>query len=46
MFIAFKTKTKLIEHYQNNLGAYALGGHRMIIPTDAAQVLVDKFFKS
>jgi hypothetical protein len=45
-FIAFTAKTKLIEHYQNKLGAYTLGGHRMIIPTEAAQVLVDKYFKS
>ncbi len=45
-FIAFTAKTNLIEHYQNKLGAYTLGGHRMIIPTDAAQVLVDKYFKS
>jgi hypothetical protein len=45
-FIAFTSKTKLIEHYEKNLGAYALGGHRMIIPTDAAQILVDKYFKS
>jgi len=45
-FIAFTSKTKLIQHYQNTLGAYTLGGHRMIIPTDAAQFLVDKYFKS
>jgi hypothetical protein len=31
-----KKKKKLIEHYQNKLGAYNLGGHRMIIPTEAA----------
>ena len=45
-FIAFTSKTKLIGHYEKNLGAYTLGGHRMIIPTDAAQKLVDKYFKS
>lgn len=45
-FIAFTSKTKLIQHYQNTLGAYTLGGHRMIIPTHAAQFLVDKYFKS
>ena len=45
-FVAFTAKTKLIEHYQKTLGAYTLGGHRMIIPTDSAQILVDKYFKS
>lgn len=45
-FIAFTSKTKLIEHYQKTLGAYTLGGPRLIIPTDAAQFLVDKYFKS
>lgn len=45
-FIAFTSKTKLIGHYEKTLGAYTLGGHRMIIPTDAAQKLVDKYFKS
>ncbi len=45
-FLAFTAKTKLIEHYQHELGAYTLGGHRMIIPTDAAHVLVEKYFKS
>lgn len=45
-FIAFTAKTKLIEHYQKTLGAYSLGGPRMIIPTDSAQILIDKYFKS
>jgi len=45
-FISFTSKTKLIGHYEKTLGAYTLGGHRMIIPTDAAQKLVDKYFKS
>jgi hypothetical protein len=45
-FVAFTAKTKLIEHYKKSLGAYTLGGHRMIIPTEAAQILVDRYFKS
>ena len=45
-FVAFTAKTKLIEHYQKTLGAYTLGGHRMIIPTQSAQILIDKYFKS
>ena len=36
-FVAFTAKTKLVAHYQKTLGAYTLGGNRMIIPKDAAQ---------
>lgn len=42
----FTAKTKLIEHYKKSLGAYTLAGHRMIIPTQSAQKLIDKYFKS
>jgi hypothetical protein len=45
-FIAFTAKTKLIYHYEKTLGAYHFGGHRMIIPTNSAKVLVQKYFKS
>lgn len=45
-FVAFTAKTRLIEHYEKTLGAYTIGGHRMIIATDAAKILVDKYFKS
>ena len=45
-FVAFTAKTKLIKHYEKSLGAYHLGGHRMIIPQHAAQLLVDKYFKT
>jgi hypothetical protein len=44
-FVSFISKTKLIEHYESTLGAYRLGGARMIIPTDAASSLVEKYFK-
>ena len=44
-FVSFTSKTKLIAHYQNTLGAYVLSGQRMIIPTASAQALVDKYFK-
>jgi len=30
-FVGFTAKTKLIDHYRKTLGAYTLGGHRMII---------------
>lgn len=45
-FIAFDAKTKLIQHYEKTLGAYRFGGQRMIIPTQPAQILIDKYFKS
>lgn len=45
-FVAFTAKTKLIAHYQKTLGAYTLGGQRMILPKDSSQILVDKYFKS
>jgi hypothetical protein len=45
-FVAFNSKTKLIQHYEKTLGAYRLGGQRMIIITQPAQILIDKYFKS
>lgn len=45
-FVAFTSKTQLIEHYKKTLGAYHLGGHRMIIPTESSEKLVKKYFKT
>lgn len=45
-FVAFDTKTKLIQHYEKTLGANRFSGQRMIIPTQPAQILIDKYFKS
>ena len=45
-FVSFTAKTRLIEHYQKTLGAYHFGGHRMIIPTQSAEKLVEKYFKN
>lgn len=45
-FVGFTAKTKLIEHYEKTLGAFVLGGQKMIIPNTSAQVLVEKYFKS
>lgn len=45
-FVSFTAKTKLIAHYEKTLGAYHFGGHRMIISTAPAKILVDKYFKS
>lgn len=44
-FVAFTAKTQLIKHYENTLGAYHFGGHKMIIPTHSAKLLVEKYFK-
>ena len=44
-FVSFVSKTKLIDHSIKSLGAYHFGGHLMVITTDPAQILVDKYFK-
>jgi hypothetical protein len=45
-FVSFTAKTKLIKHYEERLGAYHFGGHKMIIPTHSAKILTNKYFKS
>jgi hypothetical protein len=45
-FLSFRSKTQLIEHYIQTLGAYHFGGHLMIIDTEAAKKLVSQYFKS
>ncbi len=45
-FVAFTAKTKLVRHYEESLGAYHFGGHRLILPTDASKLLVEKYFKT
>jgi hypothetical protein len=44
-FIAFKSKTKLIKHYEETLGAVHIGNHNMIIYPEKALILIDKYFK-
>ena len=44
-FVAFTAKTKLINHYEKTLGAYHFKNQRMIIDTQAARTLVEKYFK-
>lgn len=43
--IAFTSKTNLIKHYQERLGAVRVGGHLMTIETEAAKILVDRYFE-
>ncbi len=45
-FVSFHAKTNLINHYIKTLGAYHFSSHLMVIDTDAATKLVDKYFKS
>lgn len=45
-YVAFTAKTKLIGHYEKTLGAYHIGGQRMIILTQSAELLINKYFKS
>jgi hypothetical protein len=45
-FVSFTAKTSLIEHYEKTLGAYHFGGRRMIIPTEVAEKLIEKYFKN
>ena len=44
-FVVFEAKTRLIEHYEKSLGAKRMYGHRMFIDTDAAQKLIQTYFK-
>jgi len=45
-YVAFTAKSKLIEHYEKALGAYHFKNQRMIIETNAARILVEKYFKN
>lgn len=44
-FVAFDSKTALIEHYQRMLGATHFRGTRMFIETTSAAKLVKQYFK-
>lgn len=43
-YVSFFSKTQLIQHYINTLGAKHVGGRIMIIETIAALKLIDKYF--
>jgi hypothetical protein len=45
-FVSFHSKTNLVDHYIKTLNAKHYGNHLMVIDSDAAQLLVDKYFKS
>jgi hypothetical protein len=44
-YVSFRAKTKLIDYYIKSLGAIHFGGHLLIIQTDSALKLLDKYFK-
>jgi hypothetical protein len=43
-YLSFLSKTNLTEHYEKTLGAIHVGGLLMIINTNAALKLIDKYF--
>lgn len=43
--VSFLSKTKLIDHYEKTLGAVHFGGRIMIIETQAALKLINKYFQ-
>jgi hypothetical protein len=42
--VSFLSKTQLIQHYIDTLGAIHFGGRVMIIDTEAALKLINKYF--
>jgi len=44
-FVSFVSKTKLIKHYENTLGAVHVGNHKMVIFPKEALRLIKKYFK-
>ncbi|MFA6402973.1 MAG: hypothetical protein WCX31_15335 [Salinivirgaceae bacterium] len=45
-YVSFTSKTRLIEHYEKTLGAENVSGHLMVINTEAALKLINKYFKN
>ncbi len=43
--VSFLSKSQLVEHYERTLGAFHFGGRIMIIETQSALKLIDKYFK-
>lgn len=44
--VSFLSKSQLIEHYEKTLGAFHFGGRVMIIETQSALKLIDKYFQN
>jgi hypothetical protein len=43
-YVAFEPKTKLIEHYKKTIKAQLISSNRMIINSDSAIFLINKYF--
>jgi len=43
--LAFISKSQLVKHYEETLGAFHFGGRLMIIETQAALKLIDRYLK-
>lgn len=44
--VSFLSKTQLVEHYEKTLGAFHFGGRVMIIETQSALKLINKYFQN
>ena len=44
--VTFVSKTKLIDHYKESLGAIHIGGRLMIISSNAASKLINRYFSN
>jgi hypothetical protein len=44
-FVAFQSKSKLIAHYEETIGATHIGGNKMIIFPNPALKLINKYFQ-
>ena len=44
--VSFLSKSQLIDHYEKTLGAYHFGGRIMIIETQSALKLIDRYFQN
>ncbi len=45
-FVAFQSKTKLVVHYEETIGAIHIGGNKMIIFPNPALKLIKKYFQT
>lgn len=45
-YVSFTSKTQLVGHYKKTLGATNVSGQLMVINTEAALRLIDKYFKN
>ena len=43
--VSFLSKSQLVDHYEKTLGAFHLGGRVMIIETQSALKLINKYFQ-